>query len=347
MKCLFLANSEVDASHLEYDFLTAAAYVGKLSIARELSAREENLYLYGCNLGQPSAVAAISENIAMIDLLMQQAKLLGQGPGVMWYVQFQTASRVGSVKVVEHLLASEHNPGFAHTRDSDRFDKFQKAVSTPNVELFEMLLRHKETTLVNSLKEFTKRSAWLGVRLAPLFEAQLAPLTEAELALLLYKAAENGWENMVDHLLKLGAPTCGNAYAHGRLDEMPLFWTCKTGLFGCGSKGCEGVARLLLQHGATITGVEMEVAAKRGSIETVRILLEHGADSNIGEVPPIVSAVKLEHKRMFHLLLEYGAELGEAGLMAVKEARKAGLDSMLTLLEQHGVNIEEGLVAGE
>jgi len=323
---------------LEYDLLAAAAYMGKFSIARELSAKEGNMGLDYSTMGQPQTAAAIAENTAIIDLFLQQTKLHGSSVGSVLQRQLKAASRVGSVRVVEHLLASEFNPGLGHKRDHPYFEGFHEALSTPNVEVFDILMRYKETTLANNLKRHKERySGKKETRITPLMEAQLAPLTEAELAPLLHEAAENGWESMASRLLDMGAPADGYSYCRGHDEHMPLLAACKS--------GSEGVVRILLQHNANITGLEMEAAAKKGRIGTVRILLEHFADSNRGKTPPIVSAVKLEYKEMFHLLLDHGAELGEAGLMAAKEARKEGLDSMLALLEQHGVSIGDGLVA--
>lgn len=141
---------------------------------------------------------------------------------------------------------------------------------------------------------------------------------------------------MAARLLDMGAPTDGYIFGQGRDDSTPLLAACKS--------GSDGVVGLLLQRHARITGLEMGAAAKKGRLGTVRILIKNGADSNRTVTLPIVSAVKLEYKELFHLLLEHGVELGEAGLAAAKEAQEAGLDSMLALLEQDGIKIKGGLV---
>lgn len=317
---------------VKYEYMTAAVHMGKLSTVRELSAQPRMLRFNNTTLSNPWLAAVRAENTAIVDLLLQQGSLDGESMTWNLHAMLQAASRAGSVKIVEHLLASEFNPGLGHKREHPHFENFHNALATPSVEVFDILMRYKENTLKNSMKQYSEKSARFAEMMAPLIEAQSAPLTKAELAPLLYEAAANGWENMASRLLDMGAPTDGIAYGGGSDGRQPLLAAC--------TSGSDGAVRILLQRHAKITGLEMEAAAKRGRIGTVRVLLEHGEDSNRGKTPPIVSAVKLEHMAMFHLLLEHGAKLDEAGRMAVDRARKKGLDSMLVLLGQHGVSVE-------
>jgi ankyrin repeat protein len=328
-----------EASLSGYDCLAAAAYVGKLSIARELCANKKNLGFGYSTITQPHIAAAMGGHIAIVDLLLEQSKRNGDNLH-MWQSLLRAASRVGSVKLVEHLLASEFQlvPTYAlsalgHLRDGPRFEAFLQALETPNVEVFDMMIRYKNKTLADQLQQVKAKFPNMDPkknRLLPLLEAQLLPLTEEELSPLLHTAAENHWESMVSRLLDIGTPPDGMK----RWTVTPLMGACARI-----QPGSDEVVRLLLQRGARITGGEVSEAAIRGRKETVRILLEHGADSNHGTVPPIVSAVKLEHKEMFHLLLKHGVELADAGRAAAKVAREEGLDSMLELLELHGVDV--------
>ena len=77
-------------------------------------------------------------------------------------------------------------------------------------------------------------------------------------------------------------------------------------------------------------------------MKVVRVLMEFGADPSQGDPPPIISAITRERKDMFLELVEHGAKfLGDIGVAAVHGAMKEGLESMLALLEEHGVNIQE------
>jgi hypothetical protein len=92
----------------------------------------------------------------------------------------------------------------------------------------------------------------------------------------------------------------------------------------------------------------LSCAAPAGDMELLKLLLEVGSDINESQggdfpLPPaIVTAILLEHSRMFHFLRERGAELrnSETLKLAVGRAKAAGLDSMLELLVTEGVDID-------
>jgi ankyrin repeat protein len=325
----------------EYEYLAAAAYMGKISVARELCADKKNLGFSYPTMEQPHIAACKGGHVAIVDLLLEQTERHGENMTSMWRSLLRAASRAGSVETVEYLLAnadkSRRDYGFSalgHSRDHSRFESYLESLETPNVEVFDLMIRYKDKTLAEQIKRHKEKFAGMDPKkdwVLPLMEKQLPPLTAEELSPLLHTAAENRWESMVSRLLDIGAPPDGVKR-----------WTVTPLMGACGARGDPGpdeVVRLLLQHGARITGGEVSEAAIRGRKETVRILLEHGADSNHGTVTPIVSAVKLEHKEMFHLLLKHGAELGDAGPEAVKVAREEGLESMLALLEEHSVDV--------
>jgi ankyrin repeat protein len=106
--------------------------------------------------------------------------------------------------------------------------------------------------------------------------------------------------------------------------------------------GWEPIVRILLEHGAELKDDALAIAAKRGHMNVVKVLVELGADVNQGKPRAIVSAISLERKDMFYGLLELGATLdGESGREALEKAREEGLTSMLALVGEHGVDIRE------
>jgi hypothetical protein len=55
----------------------------------------------------------------------------------------------------------------------------------------------------------------------------------------------------------------------------------------------------------------------------------------------LASAISMEHTELFNFLIERGADLDTSGTAeeCVKRAKKDGLDSMLSLLKEHGVDV--------
>ncbi|KAK8084687.1 ankyrin [Apiospora hydei] len=87
-------------------------------------------------------------------------------------------------------------------------------------------------------------------------------------------------------------------------------------------------------------------AVCRGRISMVRLLLDHGADPNAGDLAPIVHAVIMERPDIFRLLRERGARLdtirtGDAARMAAIEGN---LTSMADLLRSEGVRAQQHLL---
>jgi hypothetical protein len=121
-------------------------------------------------------------------------------------------------------------------------------------------------------------------------------------------------------------------------------------LQACENRHIEMV-RLLLRYAAPqerkSAGL-VSTAAAGGSLELVKLLLEQGNDIDeprvvVPKLPPaIVSAVALEHTEMFHFLRNCGAAFESQAIIAdaIGRAKNDGLDSMLELLEQQGIDIE-------
>ncbi|CAN9106918.1 unnamed protein product [Alternaria alternata] len=80
-------------------------------------------------------------------------------------------------------------------------------------------------------------------------------------------------------------------------------------------------------------------------LDVVRLLLDAGVDVNesIGKESPLACAIAAEHTALFNFLLERGANLHSPGTAeeCVRRAKQDGLESMLSLLEQHGVNVKD------
>jgi hypothetical protein len=333
-----------------FDLASAAAYLGKLHIMRQATEGRESIGRLVANFGHPFETAALGGSIAVMEELYRKEK-----SSVPWDLscrreQLEAASHAGLTRVVEYLLGSEGTAKLVFRVDYDGIPEFDRSLRTPSVEIFNMLMRYREVTAStwDLEAEATAKMVQPGIpKLKP--DPPPQPLTMDQKVELMLIAAENGWEDMVAHLIELRIPVDGPDHNHwsGRL---PLFLACKS--------GHEGIARLLLRENARITGYEIRVAAAGGYLGTVRLLLQHGSDPigpskvpegvefdpirNMGYCPaPIVSAVRLEHEGMFRLLVENGADLVENGPEAARVAREDGLDSMLELLREYNVKTEE------
>ena len=80
-------------------------------------------------------------------------------------------------------------------------------------------------------------------------------------------------------------------------------------------------------------------------LDVVRLLIDAGVDvdESIGKESPLAWAIAAEHTALLNFLLERGANLHSPGTAeeCVRRAKQDGLESMLSLLEQHGVNVED------
>ncbi|KAF2867228.1 ankyrin repeat-containing domain protein [Massariosphaeria phaeospora] len=91
----------------------------------------------------------------------------------------------------------------------------------------------------------------------------------------------------------------------------------------------------LLQMGLTPIDT-LSNAAAGGYLDIVRLLLDAGADANESIGP-------MEHTAIFNLLIERGADLHSKGTTeeCIERAWKDGLESMLVLLKEHGVDVKD------
>jgi len=174
------------------------------------------------------------------------------------------------------------------------------------------------------------------------------PVSTDRPASVLATSARQGWTEMTKHLLAKG--TDPNIISFG---ELPLFYAAQDGhtdvaksLIEWGAKvmpkdvvvaalkGHVDVIRILLDHNPDITGA-LVGAARGGNMDIVRLLLDHGADVNEDrELPAIGYAIINEHTAVFRCLLQHGAKKPTRAIREAIEsrARKAGVESMLALL---------------
>lgn len=304
--------------YCEYDLVAAAAYLNKLSVIDEVANRDHNLHVALGIFGNPYMCAALGENLEAVQLLFHKLELHSRirSPRSVRQALFTRVSSDCSTPMML-LFMPKWSPEYFEDLDEDKrspaMNTLDRALSTSNMETFDTLMRIKETT-------------------------PYPELDEEHLTSLLNDACQEGSEEMVRRLLALGASLEGYDYEYDKLED-PLKVACSDS-FGKGTMNLQRIASALLSHGAQIKGDEIAIAAKTGNLGLVQTLVQAGVDVNTGAPKPLVSAVGLERTDLFEALVGWGARIdGEVGKACAERARLEGLESMLSLLEQHRVNI--------
>ena len=198
----------------------------------------------------------------------------------------------------------------------------EAALATPNVETFDLLLDVEKTFPPPPHPDFTEQLK----------------------GTLMIKACEGGAAEKVRRLIAFGSPVndCRD-WANRILQPIRAACTGEWDLHDEGRRpvNANAVVRVLLSHGASVEGDEVAIAARFGDLSLLRTLVEAGADVNAGHPKALVSAVALEREDIFKALLCWGARLdSETGAECVEKAMSGGLESMLSLLDQHGATVE-------
>ncbi|KAI0515046.1 ankyrin repeat-containing domain protein [Xylaria bambusicola] len=106
---------------------------------------------------------------------------------------------------------------------------------------------------------------------------------------------------------------------------------------------------LLLWHGADpnwfpSTRTALMAAVHKGDLAIVRTLVEYGADINVGTPAPVVIAVQQENEEIISYLDSKGAlREPEVGAWAMSYAKVFGLDTMVDLLKERGFDANDAL----
>jgi hypothetical protein len=327
----------------------AAVYTNALSTVKKLLADEHGSALVG---GRMKLIAAKS-NHEMLDLLLRSRGAFFQtSRGI---ILSQAAINGRSKETLELIYNCKIDtvPWAAHARNTldGACEALRRSLATPHREAWDYILELGKSY-----------PAWLSKKLY--------------LSSYLSRSVQRGWTEMTAHLLQLGAcvnsghglpllTACKGGFVetvqvllehdiHGEFDtrfavgphdvydvNVPLDTT--GAIAAAASNGHTALVQKLLEHGAETTD-GLARAAAGGYMDIVQLLLEHGADPNAhnGEVAPIVGALEMEHTAMFRLLLEHGAVVAspETAHECVRRVKEAGLESMLELLRESGVDTE-------
>lgn len=205
----------------------------------------------------------------------------------------------------------------------------------PSREIFEFLMEKRRLHCIN--KEFGQKDytdflrhcaikGWTDMAahyldLGAFLEGLDTSLWQGQERWPLLEACKNGHRDVIEVLLKYGANTCLLAleFAAGR--------------------GYLDIVRSLLQQGAEL-GDAISLAAAKGYGDVDQELLDHGADIKNLRRPLLVYAVEQERVSLFRRLVERGCDPCDRKTVAecVRLAKEQGLESMLQLLSEHGVN---------
>ncbi|KAH7397370.1 hypothetical protein BKA66DRAFT_454238 [Pyrenochaeta sp. MPI-SDFR-AT-0127] len=259
------------------------------------------------------------------------------------------AAEYGSLNIIRYLLMS----GMSNNDTASRADLFCHVAQAGRLENLHYIYDFKHTELPWTFEDQESKDAEAlksafrtkSIGVMKFVEElrtvhSLPPIDSGTMQTDLYRCGRAGAREAAAHLLHLGA------WINGPRSYEPA----KVIINACAFPFADiAMIDFLLDHGANESGT-IAAAALRGYthkvvhlLDIVRLLLDAGVDVNesIGCESPLVSAISLEHTEMFRFLIERGANLRapRTAEECVKRARKGGLESMVKLLEEHGVDV--------
>jgi hypothetical protein len=255
---------------------------------------------------------------------------------------FEEAARAGRADIVRHV--------YEFKRDKVPWDFVGKVCIWESTE-HSVLYRAQDTASLEVLR--------LIAELRRLYPNTTVGKDDAEYWLA--NCVEAGRLDTVEYAIQLGAHPRGRPGGMGNpRGNIPVEKACMRGhiaiveyllAHGAGPEqtiatasqwGRIELVQVLLNAGIPPTGAFSKASAG-GYLDVVRSLLDAGVDANetAGSKSPLANAIAMEHTAMFNLLIDRGTDLHADGVAeeCVCRAQKDGLESMLLLLQAHGVDI--------
>ncbi|KAF2001460.1 ankyrin [Amniculicola lignicola CBS 123094] len=332
------------------NLLAAAAYSNNLPLATRLVGKGYNVFENSSDgFPSPYQAAIYGNHPEMLDLLFRGSSH-ERSKKYFRRLALIKSAHLGHGDMVELILQAKWVPWDFEQgcrRGTDAY-AWKLALNTPDVKTLNILMSFPES------EPYRKTGSLRTLRYKHLDEA-----------------VKHNWLAMARHLLESGITANGLPKTKKTKavepQMLPLYQACFKGntemvkllcdhgarprelhLVAAASKGHLGVTRILVDLGIEARGIVAR-AASSGCVEVVKLLIDRGAEINnsypglhmktfLPVYPALIGAIVLEHTAMFRLLIERGAELTpqiacEAG------ANAAGLESMLDLLKEYGVDI--------
>lgn len=277
-----------------YELLTAAAYINNISIVKRLVG--SCLGWKAGILGDPFHAALAGRHFDILNLLCKSYYSMGLRNQ---HRLLQRAAEYGDKEMVEFILRGPNWSPFNYFANAPTpTTNIEIALRTPNVEIFNIIMQERGKIAQD-------------------------PLTPDTLEKRLHLAVIRGWVDMARHIISLGETS--GLLGRFRL-ETELYHACKAGqseivkllLAHMHMKGAKaeaaasydqaGTHKSLLEHHPDGKNC-VAVAAGKGLLGIVRMLLDAGINPDGGSTAPMVQAVRAEHPGICQLLIEQGATM--------------------------------------
>ncbi|KAI1453700.1 ankyrin repeat-containing domain protein [Annulohypoxylon moriforme] len=327
---------------LEADLCVAAVYLGHLSYVESLISKGYRLWNHHQIADELSGVfggayraAVLKGDLSMIRLLISSEPSCDQPPlpdSELYRWVAGRAARFGYKDVFDFACDCGHiglpqREGVHNHRD----------LEYKNLKEYHFV---REMIADTPHPDIYKRGASMPIPKGELFIPRRLTLLR-----LLGEKARAGHVDMVRYLLNQTPWPNQEDVADG----LTSIWDPYKLLIDAAEGGNPEIIKLLLHHGANPNwspdvDTALMAATRHSGLTIAKILLDAGAEVNVGCPPPIVLAVFKEDMDMFHLLRRYGAKLNtpETGNWAMAVAYLYELESMVDVLIQEGV--ERGVV---